>query len=204
MEGGGVHQEKIGAEAPTAMKGTGAHTDMTGPKVHTAEETTDTDTGETKVRTGATMGQREARTGEKGADPPARERGPGHAKGPRAARQGDQPEGTAGTQSDRDPDQGLVAKHVQELPRTGRAGAKASPTQIAGTGRAEKHTPRRMTAVYPRKPWIAKDAAGDTEEENSSVNSIGIQTSIGRTSLGEPQHQACGILNMGTRSWPKV
>lgn len=148
MEGGGVLRKKIGAEAPTAMTGAGAPTDMTGPKVHTAEETT-TDTGPTKVRIEAAMGQRVANTDEIGADQPARERGPGHVRGPRAARQGDRPEGTAGTQSDRDPDQGLEAKHVQELPRTGRVDAQASLTQIAGTGRAERNAPRRTTAVGP-------------------------------------------------------
>ena len=172
---------------------------MTGPKVHTAEETT-TDTGPTKVRIEAAMGQRVANTDEIGADQPARERGPGHVRGPRAARQGDRPEGTAGTQSDRDPDQGLEAKHVQELPRTGRAGAQASPTQIAGTGKEEKHTPIRKKALDRKDgPLNAMVAAGDTKEDNSSVNLDGTPTLTRRTCPGEPQQLAKGITSTVTR-----
>ena len=150
-------------------------------------------------------GDRRSPTRTEGADPPARERAPGHAKGPRAARQGDQPEGTAGTQSDRDPDRGLVAKHVQELPRTGRAGAQASPTQIAGTGKEEKHTPIRKKALDRKDgPLYAMVAAGDTKEDNSSVNLDGTPTLTRRTCPGEPQQLANGITSTVTRDWSRI
>ena len=163
-----------------------------------------TDTGPREVRTGDITGTGEARPGTEGADPPARERAPATAGGLRVARQGDQPESTAPNPSERGHNRGPAAREDRELSRTSRADTQTL-TQIAGTGKEEKHTPIRKKALDRKDgPLYAMVAAGDTKEDNSSVNLDGTPTLTRRTCPGEPQQLANGITSTVTRDWSRI
>ena len=172
---------------------TGARTDLTKAAAETFTEATiaeaDTDTARKEVRTEANTGTGEARPDMEGADPTARERAQVAERGHRVARQGDQPESTAPNPNERGHDRGPAAREDREPSRASRADTQTL-TQIAGTGKEVKHTPRRETALDRNAvPLNATVAVGDTRE---CVNLVGTPTSIERTCPGEPLQRANG------------